>query len=235
MGDNPRLRNKYSRPKRLWDKDRIAEESKIKRTFGLKNMRELWSVKTKMLDKYRRQARLLLSKEQEVKELKGKPIIRRLAKLGVMKPDSNLEDILTLSVQDFLERRLQTIVFRKGFAKTINQARQMIVHGHVVVGDRVVNRPSFIVDLDVANKVNYVEPVKKKHHHEEVKEEQKEENKSEQKEEVKEEKKEEKKSEQKKEQKTEQKKEEVKKENKEENKEEKKPKESKPNEEKAEQ
>ncbi len=161
MGDNPRLRNKYSRPKRLWDKDRVAEESKIKRKYGLKNMRELWRIKSSLLDKYRRQARLLLSMDPETKEKKGKPIIHKLARLGVLKPDATLEDILSLEVQDFLERRLQTIVFRKGIAKTVKQARQMIVHGHVLIDNRIVNRPGVILDVETEGKVSYVEPVKK--------------------------------------------------------------------------
>ena len=158
MGDRPRLRNKYERPKRLWEKDRIDEESKIKRKYGLKSMRELWRVKTSMLKKYRQMARKLLSADPETKEREGRVILNKLVRLGVMKPDAELEDILVLSVEDFLERRLQTLVYRKGLAKTIKQARQFVVHGHVLVDGRVVNRPSVIIDAETEGKISLVDP-----------------------------------------------------------------------------
>jgi small subunit ribosomal protein S4 len=48
-------------------------------------------------------------------------------------------------VQDFLERRLQTQIFRRGAANTVKHARQMIVHGKVRFGDRKVVYPSLTV------------------------------------------------------------------------------------------
>jgi small subunit ribosomal protein S4 len=44
-----------------------------------------------------------------------------------------------------LESRLDNVVFRAGFARTIPAARQLIVHGHVMVSGRKVDRPSFRV------------------------------------------------------------------------------------------
>ncbi|MCQ4335807.1 MAG: 30S ribosomal protein S4, partial [Sulfolobales archaeon] len=41
--------------------------------------------------------------------------------------------------------RLQTIVFKKGLARTIHQARQLIVHGHIAIGGRRVTSPGYIV------------------------------------------------------------------------------------------
>ena len=52
-----------------------------------------------------------------------------------------------------LARRLQTIVFKKFFFKTPYQARQAISHGHVLIGDRVVNRPSYVVKVDEENQI----------------------------------------------------------------------------------
>lgn len=46
---------------------------------------------------------------------------------------------------ELLERRLDNIVFRSGFARTIPAARQLILHGHVLVEGRKVNIPSFRV------------------------------------------------------------------------------------------
>lgn len=44
-----------------------------------------------------------------------------------------------------LERRLDAVVLRSGIAKTIYQARQMVVHRHLTVNGRRVDRPSFLV------------------------------------------------------------------------------------------
>lgn len=44
-----------------------------------------------------------------------------------------------------LERRLDALVLRSGLARTIYQARQMVVHGHISVNDRKVDKPSFLV------------------------------------------------------------------------------------------
>ncbi|MFN3384470.1 MAG: 30S ribosomal protein S4, partial [Archaeoglobaceae archaeon] len=80
-------------------------------------------------------------------------VIKKLQKFGILKENATLDDVLDLSVENFLERRLQTIVFRQGLAKTVKQARQMIVHGHIEVDGRKVTCPSFIVLKDLESKI----------------------------------------------------------------------------------
>jgi small subunit ribosomal protein S4 len=46
-----------------------------------------------------------------------------------------------------LERRLDNMVYRLGFASTLRQARQMVVHGHILVNGKKVNIPSFRVNV----------------------------------------------------------------------------------------
>ena len=46
-----------------------------------------------------------------------------------------------------LERRLDNVIRRAGFARSIWAARQMVAHGHVLVNGRKVDRPSFQVDV----------------------------------------------------------------------------------------
>lgn len=46
-----------------------------------------------------------------------------------------------------LERRLDNLVYRLGLASSIRQARQMVVHGHILVNGKKVDRPSFLVDV----------------------------------------------------------------------------------------
>ena len=126
MGDPRKLRNKYSGPKRLWDEERITHDKELRSEFGLKNSGEIWKA-TDELRKYRREARRLLSLTEEERARDMEKILTKLARSGIMK-EGNLEDILTLSVRGVLERRLQTIVMRKGLARTMRQSRQLITH-----------------------------------------------------------------------------------------------------------
>jgi small subunit ribosomal protein S4 len=82
-------------------------------------------------------------------------LINKLIKLGVLGPEAGFEDVLTLEVEDILKRRLQTIVFEKGLAKTIYQARQFVVHGHIQVEGKKINAPSYIVKKAEEDMVDY--------------------------------------------------------------------------------
>jgi small subunit ribosomal protein S4 len=145
MGDPRKLKNKYERPKKLWDELRLGVEKKYKQEYNLKNMRELW-VAVQELKKYRREARRLLSMTDEERKDDAAKILIKLNKLGVLDKSATLDDILSLTVRNILERRLQTVVFRKGIAKTMRQSRQLITHGFIAVKGRRVSAPSFLVD-----------------------------------------------------------------------------------------
>ena len=82
-------------------------------------------------------------------------LITKLVKLGVLSPDARFEDILLLTVEDILRRRLQSLVFEKGFAKTIYQARQFVVHGHIQVRGKKINAPSYIVKKEEEDMIGY--------------------------------------------------------------------------------
>jgi len=82
-------------------------------------------------------------------------LIKKLVTLGVLSPDAGFEDVLTITVDDILKRRLQTIVFEKGLAKTIYQARQFVVHGHIQVQGKKINAPSYIVKTAEEDMVGY--------------------------------------------------------------------------------
>ncbi len=144
MGDPKRQRKTYERPYKRWDKKRILEEKAIMRTYGLKNKKEVWKARS-ILRRIRANARRLLAARGEEKEKRMKELLSRLYRLGLLPENATLDDVLLLDVRDILERRLQTIVWRKGYARTPKQARQFIVHGHVFVGDRRVTVPSYWV------------------------------------------------------------------------------------------
>jgi len=98
-----------------------------------------------MLGNWRGIARKSRSLSQERATEVQQTLIKKLVRLGVLGPEARLEDVLLLTVEDILKRRLQTLVFEKGFAKTIYHARQLIVHGHIQVVGKKINAPSYIV------------------------------------------------------------------------------------------
>ena len=158
MGDPPKLRNKFERPKRLWDKDRLEEDKGFKNDYGLKNMKELW-VMSGELKKYRRVARRLLSVTEEERKEDAQKILTKLYKRGVLKQGAVLEDVLTLTIRDLLERRLQTLVVRKGLARTMAQSRQLITHGFISLKNRKVKTPSYLVDAGDEAALGYAKPI----------------------------------------------------------------------------
>jgi len=144
-----RFRKKYKKPRRLWDKALLEEERKLMIEYGLRRKKELWRAK-EILRKYRRMARKLNAikdKEQE------KVLLQKLYRLGLVDETATLDTVLSLTVRDILNRRLQTLVYKKGLANTIKQARQFIVHGHVSVNGRKVVYPSYLVPRNEEDKI----------------------------------------------------------------------------------
>ena len=144
MGDPKNPRRVWKKPKRPLNYDLKMEELKTLGTFGLKTKRELWKAHTQ-LSNLRHQARSLLALRQEVREKKEPILMQSLTKVGLVEESSTLDDVLNLQVTDLLSRRLQTVVLKKFSFKTPYQARQAIVHGHIMIGDRIVNVPSYVV------------------------------------------------------------------------------------------
>jgi small subunit ribosomal protein S4 len=162
MGDPRKLKNKYSKPKKILDKARIEEDSRLKYAYGLKNMRELW-IASQELKKARREARRLLSLTESQRKAEENIVLSKLQRLGILNDKSRVEDVLSLTVKDVLERRLQTRVLRKGLAKTMPQARQLITHGFIAVGERRINVPSYLVSDAEDKGVRYYKKIEIEH------------------------------------------------------------------------
>ena len=152
MGDTKNFRRVWKKPKRPLNFDLKMDELKILGTFGLKTKRELWKARTE-LSRVRNQARTLLALRQDVREQKEPILMNSLSKVGYVQSDATLDDVLNLEINDLLGRRLQTIVQKKFYFKTPYQARQAVSHGHVLIGDQIVNIPSYIVKVDEEDKV----------------------------------------------------------------------------------
>ncbi len=154
MGDPKKQRKKYDTPRFRWRKDILQEELKLLGQYGLRNKHELWRHKTN-LSKTRGIARSLIGKPPEEREKMENELLTRLKKLGVLQETAALDNVLDLSVEDMLERRLQTIVFRKGLARTAFQSRQLITHAHITIGNRRVTIPGYIVSKEEETQIVY--------------------------------------------------------------------------------
>ena len=153
MGKNYKNHSKTMKnPKRPYEKERIDNELLLLGTYGLKNKREIWRVQY-TLARIRKAARILLTlpENHPKRVFEGEALIKRMIRLGVLKNDQKkLDYVLGLTLKQFLDRRLQTIVFSKSkFASSIHEARTLIFQKRISVnkGNRkqVINIPSYIV------------------------------------------------------------------------------------------
>jgi len=154
MGDPRKQRRKYETPRFPWRTDILQSELRLQGQYGLRNKRELWRHKTTM-SRFREIARSLSGMPAEERRKVEKQLLERLNRLGILPETAVLDDVLDLSLEDILERRLQTIVFNKGLAKSIYQARQLITHGHIAIDGRRVPSPSYLVLREEEAKIAY--------------------------------------------------------------------------------
>ncbi len=141
MGDPKKQRKKYEKPRRPWDKKRIDEEIEILKKYGLRRKNEIYRAES-ILRNFRRNARNLAARKNEKQE---KELITKINRLGLIEKEASLDDVLNLNLENILDRRLQTVIFKKGLVNTPKQARQFIVHGHVKVNKVKIKWPSFLV------------------------------------------------------------------------------------------
>lgn len=154
MGDPKLPRRLWRKPKRPLNYDLKMEELKTLGTFGLRTKRELWKAHTE-LSRVRHQARSLLALRQDERLEKEPVLMKSLARVGLVSNEATLDDVLNLQVTDLLSRRLQTIVMKKLGFKSPYQARQAVIHRHIMIGDRTVDIPSYNVTIDEEDKVRF--------------------------------------------------------------------------------
>ncbi len=154
MGDPKYPRRVWRKPKRPLNYELKMEELKTLGTFGLRTKRELWKAHTE-LSRVRHQARSLLALRQEVRVEKEPILMRSLARIGLVSNDATLDDVLNLNVDKLLSRRLQTIVSKKLGFKTPYQARQAVIHGHIMIGERKINIPSYTVTVEEEESIQF--------------------------------------------------------------------------------
>lgn len=141
-----RKRKKYSRPQRPFDKARIQEENILRDRYGLKNKKEIWKADA-AIGRIRNLAKQLIIKSEEEKQA----FVEKLQAKGF--GVNSIADSLALDKEDWLKRRLQTFVFTKKLARTPKQARQLVAHKQVSIGNRIINIPSYQVSLEQESQI----------------------------------------------------------------------------------
>lgn len=144
MGDTKKARKKFERPKKPWEKNRIIEERKLINTYGFKNKKEIWKLNA-MLRGFRAQARTLVALNTNQSKIESKNLIKRLVGMGLLNENASFDDVLELTIDDISRRRLISMVIAKGLARTAKQARQFIVHKHILVNNKKINAPNYLV------------------------------------------------------------------------------------------
>ena len=136
-----KLKKQYETPTEAWDEERIEQEKELIEEFGLRNKKEVYRAESELRG-LRRQARKAIAAESDEQT---QPLLERAHSLGLIKSDGTIDDVLSLNTRDFLNRRIQTAVERKGFADTVVEARQLVVHGHIYLDGQKVNVPGYLL------------------------------------------------------------------------------------------
>lgn len=157
MGDPKFPHKKYSTPRHPWEKVRIDEEKVLLSKYGLKNKRELWK-EMALLKSFRSQARALQARlrTNDPNALNQfQLMIRRLNRYALLSENATLDDVLSLTIDNILSRRLQSVVFQKNLSISTKQARQMVTHGHILMSGRRVTIPSMLVERSTEDSISY--------------------------------------------------------------------------------
>lgn len=158
MGDPKKQRKKFSKPDHPWQRERIAAEKEILKQYGLRRKYEIWKIDS-ILKKFLHRAKTIIGERSAQSDLEKKQLLERLYLLGLLKKDSKVEDVLNLKLKDVLERRLQTLVYKKQLAKTMLQAREFITHENIAVGDKKITTPSYLVSINEEPNIKLVYPI----------------------------------------------------------------------------
>lgn len=144
MGDPRKQHKSYKTPNHPWQKARIESDKLLIRAYGLKNKKEIWKMDSK-LESFKDQLRGAIADHEVQRKKERANTIKKIESLGLITPGAGEDDVLGLKVDDIMERRLQTVIFRKGLARSPKQARQFITHGHITVDGKPITAPAFLL------------------------------------------------------------------------------------------
>jgi len=154
MGSIKRRRKRYSTPEHPWRRERIDEERKIVEEYALVNKKEIWKQEA-ILKRFFHQAKRLINLHSQQAERERKQLLDVLVSLRLLDANARAEDVLSLDLRSILNRRLQTLVFKKGLARSMKQARQFIIHRHIMVNNKMIGVPSYLVRAAEEDKIAF--------------------------------------------------------------------------------
>ena len=147
MGDIKKPKKKYLTPSHPWIQQEIDEYRQARQDYGLTKRKELL-ITNSFLKKYKDIAKRLIADTTAQGQHEKEQMLTKLTKYGLLSAGARVDDVLSLQTKDLLERRLQTMVVRKGLARSFKQARQLIVHRHILSGSNEITSPSYLVPVD---------------------------------------------------------------------------------------
>lgn len=156
MGDPKRFRKKYATPNHPWNLAVIEVGRKLKREYGLAKNKEIL-IASSFLKRYKDIAKRLIAAKSAQSEKEKQQILGKLTRLGLLPAGADINHVFSLEIKDILERRLQSVVARKGLARSMKQARQFITHRHVKINEREITAPSFLVTLEDEAQITFKE------------------------------------------------------------------------------
>ena len=162
MGEPKFSRPRTQTPTHPWKQARIDEEHDLKERYGLKKvggMREIWREKS-ALRRHRNQAMNLIGRVDSTEGHYAKEkeqLLNSLTKKGLLQTGADVGDVLEINVEHMLSRRLQSVVYYKGLAPSMRAARNLIVHGHICIGDQRMTVPGYHVLKEEEDSLQYSE------------------------------------------------------------------------------
>lgn len=154
MGDPKKPKKKYATSMHPWIRKEIEIGKVLKKEYGLTNRKEILRT-TSFLKKYKDIAKKLIADSTAQGQIEKKQMLEKLARFGLIPPQAELEQVLSLELKDILNRRLQSVVYRKGLARSMKQARQFITHRHIIIGEQEINAPSYLLTTEEENKLGF--------------------------------------------------------------------------------
>ena len=152
MGSIKKQRKKYQPPTHPWKRAKLETESRLVKDFGFKSKKEIWKSEY-FLKRVKRQAKKLIASTTKQSELERLQLTGKLMKYGLANEDTKPEELLNITSNDIMNRRLQTVILKNNLARSINQARQFIVHGHIMVNNKKITSPSYLVLKNEEDKI----------------------------------------------------------------------------------
>tara|TARA_B110000003_G_scaffold266922_1_gene294527 strand:- start:434 stop:1114 length:681 start_codon:yes stop_codon:yes gene_type:complete len=160
MGDPKFARSKTQTPTHPWKQARIDEEHALKEKYGLKKvggMKEIWREKSS-LRRHRNQAMKLIGRVDTSEghfAREKTDLVNSLCRQGLLVDGASIDDVLQINVEHMLSRRLQSVVYYRGLAPSMRAARNMIVHGHISIGEQKMTVPGYHIRKIEEEELNY--------------------------------------------------------------------------------